>query len=80
MSSQPVPLARVVDLQGKGPFQLPRMKGVLSFGGGQPEWPTLRLETVNDQEVLIPFAAETVNTLKLYIQQWLRLPGNPVSE
>jgi hypothetical protein len=80
MASGLVPFARIVDLQGNGPFQLARMKGVLSFGDGQPEWPTLHLETVHGQEVLIPLAAEAVNTLKLYIQQWLRLPGNPVSE
>lgn len=78
MPLTPVPLARPVDLRGKGPFQLPRMTGVLSFGSGPWEWPVLRFETEQGEEVLVPLAAEAVNALKLDLQTWLRLPENPV--
>lgn len=80
MSPTPLPFAKSVELTGKGPFQLPRMKGVLSFGGTSWDWPVLRLETVNGDAVLVPLAAEAVNALRLDVQEWLRNPNNPLSD
>ena len=78
MSSALVPFARPISLSGKGPFRLPRMKAVVSFGDGPWEWPIIRFQTVEGEEVIVPFAAEAVNALKIDIQAWLRQPGNPV--
>lgn len=80
MSPAPVPFARMVDLQGTGPFLLPRMKGVVSFGNGTWDWPTVRFESLEGQDVLVPLAAEAINALKVEIQAWLRLPLNPLNQ
>ncbi|MGH7249187.1 MAG: hypothetical protein ACREH9_13890 [Pseudomonadota bacterium] len=76
------PFAQPVTLRGKGPFQLPRMKAVLSFGieSWEWEWPVLRFETLHGAQVLVPLAAEAVNALKIDLQNWLKLPNNPVGE
>lgn len=78
--STPVPFARMLDLQGAGPFLLPRMKGVVSFGTGTWDWPVLRFESLQGQDVLVPLAAEAINALKVEIQNWLRLPQNPLNQ
>lgn len=79
MSFEPIPFAKTVELTGKGPFQLPKMRGVLSFGGAAWDWPVLRLETVQGETVLIPIAAEAVNVLRLDVREWLRDSKNPLN-
>lgn len=75
-----VPFAHAVSLQGRGPFQLPRMKGVLSIDEKAPHWPLLRFESEQGEEVWVPLAAEAVRSLKVYIETWLRLPDNPLGK
>jgi len=78
--STPVPFARMLDLRGPGPFLLPRMKSVVSFGTGTWDWPVIRFESMQGQDVLVPLAAETINALKVGVQNWLRLPQNPLNQ
>lgn len=82
MPRTPVSFAYPVTLCGKGPFQLPRMKAVLSSGAEswEWEWSVLRFEAQHGAQVLIPLAAKAVNALKLELQAWLKLPDNPVGE
>ena len=56
------------------------MKNVVSFGNGTWDWPTVRFETLEGQDVLVPLAAEAINALKVEIQAWLRLPLNPLNQ
>lgn len=72
----PVRFALMVDLDGPGPFLLPEMNNVVSFGTGKSGWPIIRFETAQGQDVLLPLAAEAINALKAEIQSWLRSPQN----
>ena len=79
-SSALVPFAQHVRLRGRGPFHLPRMKGVLSIGEKSWPWPLLRFESEQGEEVWVPLAAEAVQSLKLYLEAWQRLPDNPFGQ
>jgi len=79
-SSALVPFAQHVRLRGRGPFQLPRMKGILSIGEKSWPWPLLRFESEQGEEVWVPLAAEAVQSLKLYLEAWQRLPDNPFGQ
>lgn len=79
MSSKTIPFAKAVELTGRGPFQLPKMRGAVSFGGATWDWPVLRLETIQGETVLVPLAAEAINALRLDIRRWLRDPENPLN-
>ena len=68
-----------VHLSGQGPFELPKMRSVLSFGEGTRDTPVLRLGTERGEEVWIPIPADQVWALSQFAQAWLALPQNPLN-
>ena len=72
--------ARIIDLSGLGPFQLPTMQSVVSAGEGSWETPILRLQTERGAEVVIPIHADAMFQLRGLAQAGCMLPQNPAND
>lgn len=73
----PTPLVHPVQLQGPGPFRLPRLEGPVTFLTVGWESPVLNMHTKHGYEVQIPLEPDAIHELSNLLHVWLTSTQNP---